>query len=35
MMKKNLKNYYSNYDLSIDEKEVSKYKKIKIEGIIK
>ena len=29
------KNYYSNYDFSIDEKEVSKYKKIKIEGLIK
>jgi len=29
------KNYYSNYDLSIDEKEISKFKKIKIEGLIK
>ena len=28
-------NYYSNYNISIDEKEISKYKKIKIEGISK
>ena len=29
------KNYYSNYDISIDEKEISKYKQIKIEGLNK
>ena len=28
-------NYYSNYNISIDEKEISKYKKIKIEGLSK
>ena len=28
-------NYYSNYNILIDEKEISKYKKIKIEGISK
>ena len=27
--------YYQNYDLSIDEKDISKYKKIKIEGLNK
>ena len=31
--KEDFKNYYLNYDLSIDEKEILKYKKIKIEGL--
>ena len=31
--KEDFKNYYLNYDLSIDEKEILKYKKLKIEGL--
>ena len=31
--KENFKNYYLKYDLSIDEKEILKYKKLKIEGL--
>ena len=31
--KENFKKYYLKYDLSIDEKEILKYKKLKIEGL--